>query len=253
MDLPSFHHGSGAPRDSAAVDLILGARKVKPICVLVADDHALVRAGIRALAEQIEGVEVIGETGNGREALELIAEHRPGIVLLDLTMPELNGFEVLERTHRDFPDVNVIVLTVHEAEEYALRALKLGAMGYLPKSAASTELELAIMTVRANEKYVSPELSRRAFLEHATDTFQSRGAGTELTPRQIEVLRMIADGKTTKDIARALEISVKTVESHRAQLMDRLNIHDVAGLVRHAIKVGLVTIDGISQVFPDDR
>jgi DNA-binding NarL/FixJ family response regulator len=224
---------------------------VESVRVLVADDHALVRAGIRALAEQIEGVEVIAETGNGRDALRLITEHRPKIVLLDLTMPELNGFDVLDRTCRDFPEVSVIILTVHEGEEYALRALKLGAMGYLPKSAASTELELAIMTVLANEKYVSPELSRRTFLEHAKDAAQSRSA-TELTPRQIEVLRLIADGKTTKDIARSLQISVKTVESHRAQLMDRLNIHDVAGLVRHAIKMGLVTIDGVSQVFPHD-
>ena len=224
---------------------------MESVRVLVADDHALVRAGIRALAEQIEGVEVIAETGNGRDALRLITEHRPKIVLLDLTMPELNGFDVLDRTCRDFPEVSVIVLTVHEGEEYALRALKLGAMGYLPKSAASTELELAIMTVLANEKYVSPELSRRTFLEHAKDAAQSRSAA-ELTPRQIEVLRLIADGKTTKDIARSLQISVKTVESHRAQLMDRLNIHDVAGLVRHAIKMGLVTIDGVSQVFPHD-
>ena len=223
---------------------------MKSVRVLVADDHALVRAGIRALAEQIEGVEVIAETGNGREAIELITKHRPRIVLLDLTMPELNGFDVLERTQHDFPEVSVIVLTVHEGEEYAIRALKLGAMGYLPKSAASTELELAIKTVLSNEKYVSPELSRRTFLEHAKDAAQRRGTGTELTPRQLEVLRLIADGKTTKDIARFLKISVKTVESHRAQLMDRLDIHDVAGLVRHAIKRGLVTIDGITQVFP---
>jgi DNA-binding NarL/FixJ family response regulator len=225
---------------------------VNPIRVLVADDHALVRAGIRALAEQIDGVEVIGETGNGRDALILVAEHRPDIVLLDLTMPELNGFDVLERVGRDYPEVSVIILTVHEAEEYALRALKLGAMGYLPKSAASTELELAIRTVISKEKYVSPELSRKTFLEHARDSGENRIPNPELTPRQLEVLRLIADGKTTKDIARELQISVKTVESHRAQLMDRLNIHDVAGLVRHAIRVGLVTLDGISQVFPGD-
>ena len=229
-----------------------GASRVKPIRVLIADDHALVRAGIRALAERIEGIEVIGETGNGRDALRLITELRPQIVLLDLTMPELNGFDVLEGTCHEFPDVRVIVLTVHEAEEYAMRALKLGAAGYLPKSAASTELELAITTVLAGEKYVSPELSRKMFLDHAKDNAQKGGLAAELTPRQLEVLRLIADGKTTKDIARELEISVKTVESHRAQLMDRLNIHDVAGLVRHAIKVGLVTIEGISKVFPSD-
>jgi len=224
---------------------------LNPIRVLIADDHALVRAGIRALAERIEGVEVVAETGNGRDALRLIADLRPRIVLLDLTMPELNGFEVLDRIRGNFPEISIIVLTVHEAEAYALRALKLGAMGYLPKSAASTELELAIATVLEGEKYVSPELSRRTFLDHARESDTSRSV--DLTPRQIEVLRMIADGKSTKDIARALNISVKTVESHRAQLMDRLNIHDVAGLVRHAIKRGLVSIDGVSQVFPHDN
>ena len=216
---------------------------MEPIRVLVADDHALVRAGIRALVERIDGVEVVAETGDGRDALRLINEHRPQIVLLDLTMPELNGFEVLERTVRDFPDVSVIVLTVHEAEEYAMRALSLGAMGYLPKSAASAELELAIRTVAGKEKYVSPEISRRAFLEHAKDAALGRSPLAELTPRQVEVLRMIAERHSTKDIARRLEISVKTVESHRAQLMERLNIHDVAGLVRYAIKMGLVTIE----------
>ena len=216
---------------------------MEPIRMLIADDHALVRAGIRVLVERIDGVEVVAEAGDGRDALRLIKEHRPQIVLLDLTMPELNGFEVLDRTVRDFPDVSVVVLTVHEAEEYAMRALSLGAMGYLPKSAASTELELAIKTVAGKEKYVSPELSKKAFLEHARDAELGRSPLIELTPRQLEVLRMIAEGHSTKDIARRLEISVKTVESHRAQLMERLNIHDVAGLVRYAIKMGLVMIE----------
>jgi DNA-binding NarL/FixJ family response regulator len=211
--------------------------------VLVADDHALVRAGIRALVERIPGVEVVAEAGDGREAWRLINEHQPEIVLLDLTMPELNGFDVLERTVRDLPEVNLIVLSVHEAEEYALRALSLGAMGYLPKSAASTELELAIRTVAAKERYVSPELSRKTFLEHLSGAAHGRSPIGDLTPRQLEVLRLIAERHTTKDIARQLNISVKTVESHRAQLMERLNIHDVAGLVRYAIKMGVVTIE----------
>ena len=213
------------------------------IRVLVADDHALVRAGIRALVERIDGVEVVAETGDGREALRLIKEHRPQIVLLDLTIPELNGFEVLERTVKELPEVSVIVLTVHEAEEYAIRALSLGAMGYLPKSAAGAELELAIKTVVGKEKYVSPELSRRRLLEHAKDAAVGRSPLADLTPRQLEVLRMIAEGHSTKDIAHRLEISVKTVESHRAQLMERLNIHDVAGLVRYAIRMGVVLIE----------
>ena len=223
---------------------------MEPIRVLIADDHALVRAGIRALVERIEGVEVVAETGNGRDALRLITEHKPRIVLLDLTMPELNGFEVLDRTRGEFPEISVIVLTVHEAEGYALHALKLGAMGYLPKSAASDELELAISTVLGGEKYVSPELSRRTFLDHAKDATSERGAATDLTPRQVELLRMIAEGKSTKHIARALNISVKTVESHRAQLMDRLNTHDVACVGRESIQRGVEHIEGSSQCFP---
>jgi DNA-binding NarL/FixJ family response regulator len=216
---------------------------VMPIRVLVADDHALVRAGIRVLVERIEGVEVVAETGNGREALRLIKEHRPNIVLLDLTMPDVSGFAVLEQTARELPDVSMIVLSVHDNEEYALRALSLGAMGYLPKSAASAELERAIKTVARKEKYVSPELSRKTFLEHASDASRGRSPMAELTPRQLEVLRLIAERHSTKDIARRLDISAKTVESHRAQLMERLNIYDVAGLVHYAIRMGLVTIE----------
>lgn len=217
--------------------------KVDLIRVLVADDHALVRAGICALVERIDGVEVIAEAGDGREALRLIREQRPQIVLLDITLPELNGFEVLDITVKEFPEISLIVLSVHEAEEYAIRALRLGAMGYLPKSAASTELELAIRAVARKEKYVSPELSKKTFLEHVKYAAEGRSPVAELTPRQLEVLRMIAERHTTKDIAHHLKISVKTVESHRAQLMERLNIHDVAGLVHYAIRMGLVTIE----------
>jgi len=209
--------------------------------VLLADDHALVRAGIRSLVEKIDGVEVVGQAGDGHEALQLIRKHRPDIVLLDIAMPGLNGFEVLDQTVKECPEVSVIVLSVYDAEEYAMRALNLGALGYLPKSAASAELEQAIKTVADKGKYLSPELSRKIFLQHAKDAAEGRSPLAELTPRQLEVLRMIAAGHTTKDIARQLRISVKTVESHRASLMERLNIHEVAGLVRYAIRMGLVT------------
>jgi len=214
---------------------------VQPLRVLLADDHALVRAGIRALVEEIDGVEVVGQAGNGHEAVQLIRKHRPDIVLLDIAMPGLNGFEVLDQTVRDCPEVSVIVLSVHEAEEYAMRALSLGAMGYLPKSAAGDELEQAIKTVASKGKYLSPELYRKIYLEHAKDAAEGRSSLAELTPRQMEVLRMIVAGHTTKDIALRLKLSVKTVEAHRASLMGRLNIHDVAGLVRYAIRMGLVT------------
>lgn len=213
---------------------------MKPIQVLVADDHALVRAGIRALLERIDRVKVVGEAGDGLQALELIKELGPDVVLLDLTMPGLSGFEVLKETSERFPEVNMIVLSVHDTEEYAIHALRSGASGYLPKSAASAELEVAIQRVMSGEKYVSPSIAPEASLE-----FSSRASEltAELTPRQLEVLTLISEGSSSKDIAHTLNISIKTVEAHRSQLMERLNIHEVAGLVRYAIKRGLVKVD----------
>jgi len=213
---------------------------VKPIQVLLADDHALVRAGIRALIERIDRVKVVGEAGDGLQALALIEKLGPDVVLLDLTMPGMSGFEVLKETSERFPEVNMIVLSVHDSEEYAFHALRSGAVGFLPKSAASAELEVAIERVLRGEKYVSPSVAPEAPLEFSRDSTE---ASAELTPRQREVLTLIAHGYSTRDVAGALNIAVKTVETHRAQLMERLNIHDVAGLVRYAIKRGLVKID----------
>jgi len=211
------------------------------IRVLLADDHALVRAGFRALLEKIQGVAVLAEAGTGREALELIEQLKPDVVLLDIAMPELSGLDVLRRTVTQFPDIKVIVLSIHETEEYALHALRSGAAGFLPKTAASVELELALKTVMRGGRYLSPQISKQSAAEHSAPGV--RQLITELTPRQREVLEMIARGLSTKDIARALRISAKTVETHRAQLMERLKIYDVAGLVRYAIKTGLVRLD----------
>ena len=213
---------------------------MRTVEVLLADDHALVRAGIRALLERIDQVKVVGEAGDGQQTLDLIKELGPDVVLLDLTMPGLSGFEVLKETSELFPKVNMIVLSVHDSEEYAFHALRSGAVGYLPKSAASAELEMAIEQVLRGEKYLSPSIASEAALEFSRGTSK---VATELTPRQVEVLTLISAGSSTRSIASALQISVKTVETHRAQLMERLNIHDVAGLVRYAIKKGLVKID----------
>jgi len=213
---------------------------MKPIRTLIADDHALVRAGIRALVEKIPGLEVVAEAGKGNEAIDLISKLRPDLVLLDITMPDGNGFEVLSHVQNNFPETRIIVLTVHEAGEYALRALREGASGFLPKSAASTELEQAIHDVVKGGRYISPETSQKTVLEYGKTRKDLLEA---LSPRQREVLHLIAEGKTTKQIAQILEISVKTVESHRSQLMERLDIHDVAGLVRYAIMVGLIDVE----------
>jgi DNA-binding NarL/FixJ family response regulator len=221
---------------------------VKKLRVLLVDDHALVRAGIRALLERGELVEVVGEAGDGHEALDLIEKLRPEVVLLDLAMPGASGFEVLKTTSEKFPEVHVIVLTVHDGEEYAFQALRAGAAGYLPKSAASSELILAVEHVMGGKKYLSPTIEQKATSESGRNTSEGLAPVSELTPRQLEVLTLIAEGHSTKDIARALNISVKTVETHRAQLMDRLNIHDVASLVRYAIRMGLVSIEQRSPV-----
>lgn len=213
---------------------------MKPIQVILADDHALVRAGIRALIERIDRIEVVGEAGDGLQALALIEKLGPDLVLLDLTMPGMSGFEVLKETSERFPEVSMIVLSVHDSEEYAFHALRSGAVGFLPKSAASAELEVAIERVLRGEKYVSPSVAPEASLDFSQDSTE---VSAELTPRQREVLTLIAHGSSTRDVALSLNIAVKTVETHRAQLMERLNIHDVAGLVRYAIKKGLVKID----------
>ena len=215
---------------------------MNPIRVLIADDHALVRAGIRALVERIDNVVVVGEAGKGSEALDLVRQLGPDLILLDITMPDGNGFEVLDQVTKLYPEIKVIVLTVHEAGEYALRAVREGAAGYLPKSAASIELEQAIQTVIRGERYISPETAQNTIFE-VTNRATKRDLLATLSPRQREVLRLIAEGKTTKQIAQVLEISVKTVETHRAQLMERLGIHDVAGLVRYAIIVGLIEVE----------
>jgi DNA-binding NarL/FixJ family response regulator len=215
---------------------------VNPTRILLVDDHALVRAGIRALIEGKPGIEVIAETGDGDEALRLIGELHPDLVLLDITIPSLNGFEVLEQTTKQYPQTRVIILTVHEGTEYAMRALRAGAAGYLPKSAATIELEDAISAVAHGGTYLSHQISQKTMFEYA----QARTAQdllASLTNRQREILKLIAEGQSTKEIGSKLNISVKTVESHRAKLGEKLGIHDVAGLVRFAIRMGLIQIE----------
>jgi DNA-binding NarL/FixJ family response regulator len=211
--------------------------------ILLADDHALVRAGIRMLIEKIPRVEVVGEASSGREALEMVKTKSPNLVLMDVAMAELGGLEALPRMSKDFPNVKVIILSAHANEEYVIRALRSGAAGYMLKDAATAELELAIRSVSEDKTYLSPSISRTVI-----DSYLERVGGQlspleQLTPRQREILQLIAEGKNTKEIASDLDISVKTVESHRLQLMERLSIHDIPGLVRYAIRSGLVSAE----------
>ena len=214
---------------------------VKPIRVILADDHTLVRAGIRALLEKLPDVEVMGEAGDGREVLNLVETHRPDVVLMDIAMPGLNGLEAAARMARDFPDVRVIILSMHNNEEYYWRALKAGASGYLLKKAATVELETALKRVVHGEIYLSREISTRLLKKFPLQGIANRKSPLEqLTSRQREILQLIAEGQNTKQIAAILKISPKTVEYHRMKLMDNLNVHDIPGLVRFALRVGLL-------------
>lgn len=212
--------------------------------VLLADDHTLVRAGIRSLLEKMAGIQVVGEASDGREALVLIKKTSPHVVLLDITMSGMNGLDVTVRVVKEFPHIKVIILSMHSNEEYVLQALKVGVSGYLLKDAATTELELALKAITRGETYLSPAVSKKVinnYLERVGETAAETPSQSILTPRQREILQLVAEGKSTKEIAFMLSVSVKTVEAHRAQMMDRIGIHDVPGLVRYAIRIGLVT------------
>ena len=216
---------------------------MEQIRILLADDHVLVREGIRALVEKLPGVNVIGEAKDGREAVRLAKEYKPDLILMDIAMPGLNGLEATSRISKEIPKTKIIILSMYANEEYVREAIRAGAAGYLIKRGAAVELELAITSVTRGEAYFSPLVSakiprnRRGHLSTDWATLE------RLTPRQREILQMIAEGNSTKDIAAILNISIKTVETHRAQLMERLDIHDVPGLVRFAIRAGLVSLD----------
>jgi len=207
--------------------------------VLLVDDHKLVRAGIRSLLREIEGVEVVAEASDGAEALLLAERERPDVVLMDIAMKGMDGLDAAARLRERLPMTKVVILSMHTSEEYVLLALRAGAAAYLIKDSATSELELALQSVMRGETYLSPAISRQVVEGYV----QRVGVGTAadpLTPRQREVLKRIAEGGSTKEIAFELNLSVKTVETHRAQIMERLGIRDVAGLVRYAMRTGLV-------------
>lgn len=213
------------------------------IKLVIADNHSLVRAGFRALVEDLDGVEVIGEAENGREALHLVETLKPHLVLMDIAMPEMNGLEATARIARDFPQVRVLIVSMHANEEYVYQALKSGATGYLLKDSGTAELGLAIRAIARGETYLSPTVSKYVVTDYVRRLGEDQNPVNQITPRQREILQLIAEGKSTKDIADILYISTKTVETHRTQLMNRLDIHDIAGLVRYAIRTGLVILE----------
>jgi DNA-binding NarL/FixJ family response regulator len=214
---------------------------VAAVRVLLVEDHTLMRAGIRALLEALPDVEVVAEAPDGREALRLAKLHQPDVVFMDIAMSGMNGLEATNRIVKEVPRSRVVILSMHTNEEYVLQALRLGAVGYLLKDAETAELGVALHAVLRGETYLSPAVSRQVVDEYVHRVGADATPLLQLTPRQREILQLIAEGNSTKEIAQALELSVKTVETHRTLLMQRLDIHDVAGLVRYAIRIGLVS------------
>lgn len=209
--------------------------------VLIADDHGLVRAGLRMIVEQIDGFEVVGEATDGREAIALARRLEPDVVLIDLTMPVLNGLEAIPLIRRHVPAARVIVLSMHATEQHVAAALRAGATGYVVKDAAVDELAEALSAAIDGGFFVSRQVAAHVRSALVAPAGGEDGGIGRLTQRQREVLQLIAEGYSTREIAGMLFISVKTVETHRAEIMRRLDIHDVAGLTRLAIRTGLVS------------
>ena len=216
---------------------------MKPTRVLLADDHSLIRIGVRTLVEQLGGMEVVGEASDGRMALEMIKKHSPDLVLMDIGMAGMNGLEATARVTKDFPGVKVIILSMHATEEYVWQALRAGACGYLLKDSGLSELELAINAVMKGEMYLTPTVNKKVVMDYLERLDTDQTPIERLTRRQREILQLIAEGNTVKEIAWELNLSAKTIETHRSQLMDRLDIHDVAGLVRYAMRMGIIEPD----------
>ena len=207
--------------------------RVSEIRVLLADDHAVLTAGLRALLSYYDDVEVVGETRDGAEAVALVAEFRPDVVLMDIAMPGMNGLEATRLIREQHPETRVLILTQHGERQYVLALLKAGASGYVLKRALGSDLIAALRAVANGETFLYPAVSTVVVEE-------MQAPGESLTPREMEVLELVVRGETSPQIAENLSLSVKTVEWHRNNLMSKLDVHNVAGLVRYAFQHGLV-------------
>lgn len=210
--------------------------------LLIADDHALFRAGLRALLSDIAGVEIVAEASDGAQAIRSAATTEPDLVFLDIAMPGVGGLDATASIKAARPQTRVIVLSMHLNADYIRRALSAGADGYMVKDSAPSELKVAVQAVMAGSNYLSPAAAS-LLIQQALPGMKEADPLQVLSPRQREVLRLVAEGKSTKEIARVLDLSPKTIDIHRTQVMQRLDIHDVAGLTRFAVKVGLVGTD----------
>lgn len=214
------------------------------IKVLLAEDHTIVRKGLRSLLEKETSIAVVGESEEGRDAVKKANELEPDVVVMDISMPGLNGLEATRQLKKRFPGMKIIILTAHANEEYVFQTLQAGASGYLIKSAAPTDLISAIQAAMRGESYLSPSISRTVIDEYIRQTQKmsegEKGFSEILTQREREVLQLIAEGRTTKEIADELCISIKTVETHKSHLKEKLTIPHTAGLIQYAIRKGLI-------------
>ena len=215
---------------------------MEAIRVVLADDHTLVRAGIKSLLEAMDGVSVMGEASDGRAAVELARKHQPQVMILDIGMPQMDGLQATAAIKREWPQIKVIILSMHSTGDIVGQALRCGASAYLVKDAATAELELALRAVNRGEVYLSPAVSMQMVSAYMPGAQSASAKADVLTARQHEILQLIGEGKNTKEIARILDLSAKTVEAHRAQIMERLGARDIANLVLEAIRRGLISV-----------
>ncbi len=216
------------------------------IRLLMVDDHEIVRAGLRMLLQTQPDIEIVGEVSNGRAAIAQARQLLPDIVLMDISLPDMDGFEATRQIKRALPNVAILALTMHESDEYFFKMLNAGASGYVPKKAAPTDLVAAIRTVHDGGVFLYPSLAKslvRDYMGRAAESGE-RAALDGLTDREQEVLKLIADGSTNQEIADKLTISVKTVERHRANIMGKLNLHSRTELVKYAIRKGMIDVEG---------
>ncbi len=215
---------------------------MKAITVILAEDHTIVRDGLKALLKNAADIEVIGEAGDGREAVALVKKLRPAVVVIDISMPRLNGMEATRQILETLPKTRVIVLTGHSEDAYVERIVSLGAAGYLVKQSASDTLSTAIREVHKGNVFFSPSIEIRRKDNAQKARIRGEKIAPDLTAREMEVLQLVAEGKANKESADILGISIKTVEKHRQRVMEKLNIHDTAGLTRHAIATGIIEV-----------
>jgi DNA-binding NarL/FixJ family response regulator len=213
------------------------------IRVLLADDHTLFRAGLRALLQEVPGIKIVAEAADGREALRLIAAEHPDVIVMDMMMPNLNGLDAAARIARAFPSARVVILAMRPDEDSVLRTLRAGAVGYVVKTDSPAELELAIRAAARGERFLSSAVAGYIGADCLKRVDRERTSLERLTPRQREVLQLVAEGHTTREIAKQLGITAKTAEAYRGDLMSALDIHDIASLTRYAVREGLVSLD----------